>query len=207
MAGSVTMTWYGHACFKAEAGGYSILLDPYGDGKVPGLNPLRQQANQVLCSHEHEDHNFREGIRILAWEGAVPWKISWIDTYHDDKEGALRGANRIHILDYEDLRVVHLGDLGCGLTPDQIKEIGKPDVLMIPVGGYYTINAAKAKETAGMLQPRVTIPMHYRSGGYGFDVIGTLDEYTGLCDDIVCYNTNTLTVTEDTKKQTAVLVL
>ena len=72
---------------------------------------------------------------------------------------------------------------------------------------YYTINAAKAKETAGMLQPRVTIPMHYRSGGYGFDVIGTLDEDTGLCDDIVCYNTNILTVTEDTKKQTAVLGL
>ena len=113
MAGSVTMTWYGHACFKAEAGGYSILLDPYGDGKVPGLNPLRQQANQVLCSHEHEDHNFREGIRILAWEGAVPWKISWIDTYHDDKEGA-----DVYKRQHHDCGRVQPGDLfSAGLLP------------------------------------------------------------------------------------------
>lgn len=207
MADKITVTWYGHSCFKAEANGYSIVIDPYEDHNVPGLCELRVTANQALCSHGHGDHNFTAGVETEPWTGENPWTISWIDTYHDDKQGELRGKNRIHILDHNGIRLVHMGDLGCDLTADQIKQIGKPDVLLIPVGGFYTIDAAKAKEISDLLDAAVTVPMHYRSEAFGYPVIGTLEEYTGLCSDVVNYAGNSIDIMKGIKKQTAVLSL
>lgn len=207
MAEKMTVTWYGHSCFKAEAEGYSIVMDPYEDNNVPGLPALCVSANQVLCSHEHGDHNYRDGVELAEGSGPNPWKISWIDTYHDDKKGELRGANRIHILDYHGIRLVHMGDLGCELTKEQIEEIGRPDALLIPVGGYYTIDAVKAKEISDVLGAVVTIPMHYRSETFGYPVIGTLEEYTKLCDDTVVCGGNSIQITKGMDKQTAVLSL
>lgn len=206
-ADKITVTWYGHSCFKAEAAGYSIVMDPYEDHNVPGLPPLRLSANQVLCSHGHSDHNFTEGVELHLWTGSNPWNISWIDTYHDDKQGELRGGNRIHILDYDGIRLVHMGDLGCDLTKEQADMIGRPDVLLIPVGGYYTIDAVKAKEISDLLDAAVTIPMHYRSETFGYPVIGTLDEYTELCSDVVVCQGNSMEIGKGMEKQTAVLSL
>ena len=207
MADKITVTWLGHSCFKAEAGGYSIVLDPYGDESVPGLPALRDSANQVLASHGHRDHGFVEGIAVNEFSGSSPWNISWVDTYHDDKQGALRGENRIHILEYKGIRLVHLGDLGCDLTSEQVSAIGKPDVLLIPVGGFYTIDAVQAKAVSGQLGAVVTVPMHYRSDRFGYDVIGTLDQYTCLCDDVKVYPGNTLEIVKGMNPQTAVLTL
>lgn len=207
MADKIRVTWYGHSCFKAEAEGYSIIMDPYGDDSVPGLPPLRVSANQALCSHGHGDHNFTEGIELILWTESNPWKISWVDGYHDDKQGALRGSNRIHILDYNGIRLVHMGDLGCDLTEEQIGQIGKPDVLLIPVGGYYTIDAVKAKEMSDLLGAVVTVPMHYRSDTSGYPVIGTLDEYTRLCDDIVICGSSSIQISKGMAKQTAILTV
>ncbi len=128
-----------------------------------------------------------------------------IAAFHDDKGGALRGPNTIHILHGEGLRLVHLGDLGHRLTGPALDVMKGADCLLIPVGGFFTIDAAMAKQVADDIGARVVIPMHYRLGGMGFDVIGTLDQFTKLCDNVRTYPGDTLDLSADTPAQTAVL--
>lgn len=200
------ITWIGHSCFKVEAEGYTIVLDPYEDGSVPGCAMVRETADEVLCSHEHFDHNFRKGV-TLNKQGADSVKVEVISTYHDDKKGELRGVNKIHILSDSKVRIAHMGDLGCALEPDQIEKLKGLDAVLIPVGGYYTIDAKQAKKLVDQIKPRVTVPMHYRGEGFGFDVLGTVEDYTRLCDDVKVYEGNMLEVDKNTKKQTAVLTI
>ena len=122
-------------------------------------------------------------------------------------QGAKRGPNIIHILDDGTCRVAHLGDLGCGLTEEQVQILKGVDALLIPVGGFFTIDAKQAKAVVNQIQPVVTIPMHYRSGSFGFEVLGTLDEFTALCDDVAEYEGNSLEITKGMPRQTAVLKL
>ena len=200
------LTWLGHSCFKAESGGYTIVLDPYEDGSVPGCAPVRESADQVLCSHEHFDHNFRDGV-TLKKSGATPIKVDTILTYHDDKKGILRGSDKIHILDDGQVKVAHMGDLGCELEPEQVEKLKGLDAVLIPVGGYYTIDALQAKKLIDQIKPRVTIPMHYRGEEFGFDVLGTVEDYTNQCSDVKDYPTNVIEIEKDTKGQTAVLAI
>ncbi len=203
----ITVTWNGHSCFTVSADGYSIVLDPYAPDSVPGLLPLSLTADQVLCSHEHSDHGYRDAVTLTERSVKNPFDILKIDTYHDDQNGTLRGANRIHILKAHGMKLVHLGDLGCSLDASQTEQLKKPDILFLPVGGYYTINAAQARELAVILSPRVVIPMHYRSDTFGYPVIGRLEEYLMLCRDVVRYDTGTFILEPETKSQTAVLAL
>lgn len=198
------VTWLGHSCFKVESGGYAILLDPYADGYVQGLGPLRVAANEVLCSHGHGDHNAVDVVDVRP-KSPSPFTVTVLDTYHDDARGAKRGPNRIHILDDGTFRVAHLGDLGCELTEKQKETLMGVDVLLIPVGGFFTIDAKQAKAMADALHPRVTVPMHYRGETFGFDVLAPLSDFTALCDDVVVYDTNTLMLTKETPVQTAIL--
>ena len=101
--------------------------------------------------------------------------------------------------------MAHLGDLGCELEPEQLEALKNLDALMIPVGGFYTIDAAQAKALVEQLKPRVTVPMHYRGENFGYDVIGPLEDYLKLCSDVVRYPDNVLTLDRDTPAQTAVL--
>ena len=93
------------------------------------------------------------------------------------------------------------------LNAMQIEQLKKPDILLIPVGGYYTINAAQAAQVVEKLSPRVTVPMHYRSDTFGYPVIGRLEEYTSRCNNVIHYDTNVLTVDSSTRPQTAVLTM
>ncbi len=198
------ITWLGHSCFKVESRGYAVILDPYEDGSVKGLGPLRATADEVLCSHEHGDHNAARLIRLREG-GTSPFSVKVLYTYHDDVKGAKRGPNKIHILDDGDFRVAHLGDLGCMPTEAELRALQDLDAVMVPIGGFFTIDARQAKEIVDLIAPRIVIPMHYRSEAFGFDVLGTLDRYTSLCDNVVYYDTNKLALTEDLKPQTAVL--
>lgn len=198
------ITWLGHSCFKIGSQGYEIILDPYEDGSVPGLRPVREQADQVLCSHGHGDHCGTEGV-TLRQGAAARIAVEAISTWHDDRQGALRGPNTIHILDDGQCRVAHLGDLGCELTPKQKEKLCGLTALLIPVGGHYTIDAIQAKRLADELAPTVVVPMHYRQEGVGFQVIGTVGEFTKLCNDVVIYSGSELEVTPQTVGQTAVL--
>ncbi|MDO4326853.1 MAG: MBL fold metallo-hydrolase [bacterium] len=174
--------WIGHSCFKVESGGYSIITDPYSEGSVPGLAPVKEEANLILCSHEHGDHNARTCVTVKETpENAVcPFQITKIETYHDEVKGAKRGPNVIHILDDGENKVAHFGDLGCELEPEQLEKLKGLDVALIPVGGFYTIDAVQAADLVRQIKPRIVVPMHYRSeaDAFGFQVIGTVDTFT-----------------------------
>ena len=204
---SISITWNGHSCFTIEKDGFSIVFDPYGPNTVPGLAPLSLTADMVLCSHEHSDHGYTDAVTLKHSGTKNPFSITKIDTWHDPEQGALRGPNRIHILEADGLRIAHLGDLGCTLEPGQMELLKDLDAIMIPVGGYYTIDAAQARTLVEAVKPRIVIPMHYRSETFGYDVIGRLEDYTKLCRDVVTYASASIVLEKDTPAQTAVLSL
>ncbi len=196
------ITSHGHSCFLIESDGYSLVLDPYSDNTVPGLPSLRLKADAVLCSHDHFDHNFSGAVELSG--RSCPFKITKLPVFHDTEGGAKRGCSTIHIIEHGDLRAAHLGDLGHPLSSDQLRSLSGLDVIMIPVGGFYTVDAAAAKRTADEIGAPVVIPMHYRVGKRGFDVIGTLEDYLSLCDDVV-YAGRSIEIIKGMKKQTAVV--
>ena len=195
--------WHGHSCFQVETGDASVVFDPYADGSVPGYEPLRLEADAVFCSHEHADHNAKDLVRICSAPAAL--KVETLPTWHDEVQGKKRGENTVHILYAESMRLAHLGDLGCELTEDQIQTLKNVDVLLIPIGGFYTIDAAHALKLVHVLQPRVVIPMHFRFGKHGYDVIGTLDPFVNEVGNARYYDGNSITVDSGTPAQTAVL--
>ena len=116
------ITWIGHSCFKIEEAGYRVVFDPYDDGYVPGLGPVRETAEEVLCSHEHGDHNARKRV-TLAFGSESPFTVTKIATFHDPLKGVLRGRNTIFILSANGKRIAHFGDLGCKLPADQLARL------------------------------------------------------------------------------------
>lgn len=198
------VTWLGHSCFRIEEQGFTVILDPYTKGSVPGYRPLKEEADLVICSHSHSDHCAANEITMK--HGAKnPFRTDFIDTWHDDAKGAKRGANRITILTSGDLKLVHMGDIGCELTDEQYEKLAGADVLMIPVGGYFTLEPPEIKKMADRINAVVTIPMHYRGMTFGYDVIGDLNAYTDLCDDIQLVG-QTMEIKKGLQKQTAVMV-
>lgn len=174
--------WYGHACFKIETEAGSVLLDPYAPDSVPGLRLPELSADSVLCSHGHSDHNYTEGVRLTGREPAL--KISHVPCFHDGEGGRLRGENLISIVDAEGLRLVHLGDLGHELSPSLFAELGRVDVLLVPVGGFYTIDAAQAQTICTALEPRIVVPMHYRAESFGLSNIASVEDFLRLRTDV-----------------------
>jgi len=205
MSKQITLTWRGHSCFKVQDENFSLLLDPYLDGKVPGLNNLRDTAHLVLCSHSHDDHGYREAIELVDTDVLNPFAITTVECPHDDAGGSKRGMNQIHVFDNGTLRIAHFGDIGCPLDEEQRSQIGQLDAAMIPVGGFYTMEPAGIQELLEQLNPRVVIPMHYRTEEFGFPVIRLPEDFLQLRDDVVQYDTNVLTITKNMPKQTAVL--
>ena len=178
----MTITFYGHACFKLDSLCGSILFDPFAPGKVPGWKLPALEADKVVCSHGHADHNWAEGVKPTG--KAFTGRLTQIPSFHDDRRGALRGENLITLVEAEGLRVVHMGDIGCALTAEQIDALGRVDVLMIPVGGHYTVDAAQAWEITKALDPAIVIPMHYRGRGFGYDVTGTVEPFLKLAGNV-----------------------
>ena len=140
---SISITWNGHSCFTVEKDGFSIVFDPYGPNTVPGLAPLSLTADMVLCSHEHGDHGYTDAVTLKHSGTKNPFSITKIDTWHDPEQGALRGPNRIHILESDGLKIAHMGDIGCPLIREQKDLLKHLDAILIPVGGYYTIDAVQ----------------------------------------------------------------
>lgn len=142
----------------------------------------------------------------MTLTGRTPgFSIETVPSFHDSRLGLQRGKNTIHILSAEGMRVVHLGDLGHRLKGAALEKLRGADALLIPVGGFFTIDAPTAKEVADAIGARVVIPMHYRLGDMGFPQIGELSAFTDLCGDVRTYDTNELELTADTPAQTAVL--
>lgn len=198
------LIWFGHACFQLENNGYTVVFDPYLNGTVPGLHLSKIKADMVLCSHEHSDHNGISEV-IMKKGGVSPYKITKVPSYHDDQQGKLRGKNLIHVLDDGTYRIAHMGDLGCMINEEQAALLSNLDVCMIPVGGYYTIDAKQAKEIVRKIKPRVVLPMHYRGDSFGYEVLASLVDYTDLCDDVIKYDSNELEISKEMSNQTAIL--
>lgn len=199
----MTITWLGHSCFMLDEGGFRVLLDPYRG--VRGLPDIDTEADAVYCSHDHFDHGYTEKVRLTSGK-ENPFTVTELQTFHDDKGGTLRGKNIVRKFTAGNVSVAHLGDLGHPLNGEQLAALGHCDAILIPVGGFFTIDAVTAKQTADAIGAAVVIPMHYRSGAVGLDVLGTLDEFTRLypVEEVKRYN-GSLTLEKDMEKQVAVL--
>jgi len=181
------ISWYGHSCFKIQTrpkrGENEVIIftDPFN--KKIGLRSPAGNADIVTVSHSHSDHNNTSAFRgepfTIDATGEYSIKgvhIEGIGSFHDNEEGAQRGRNTIFIFESEELRIAHLGDIGHILSERQVDTIGDLDVLMIPIGGNYTIDAKTAKEVIGQLEPKIIIPMHYMINGLKADIVDVSDE-------------------------------
>lgn len=164
----MTITWIGHACFLITAKDVTIFTDPF-DKKI-GLLPPRGAADIVTISHEHYDHNNRQALAsgnpfVIDCPGEYDVKgvfVKGIPSFHDKVQGAERGVNTIYIIEVEGIRVAHFGDFGQGeLTDEQREELNGVDIVFLPVGGVYTVDAHDAAKVLGQIEPKIVIPMHY----------------------------------------------
>ena len=174
------LTWLGHACFVLEHDGYRIVADPYL--RVEDYPNMHTQAHAYTCSHQHLDHNGPERVELLPGRES-PFAIRTVKVFHDEAGGALRGENTVHIYTAGGFSVAHMGDLGHQLTKEQAEAIGPLDAILIPVGGYYTVDAKGAKAVCDVLKPRVVIPMHYRHDGHGLAVVDGVEPFLALWDE------------------------
>jgi len=175
----------GHSCFSIfSADGKCIVIDPYQSGSFGGAIgylPVDSNPDVVLLSHNHPDHNyvaqFKGKFEILRDSGETKGiTFRAVDAFHDNSNGSERGKIKIFVFEVDGVRVCHLGDLGHILTKTQIEKIGDVDVLLVPVGGFYTIDAHQATDAVERIKPKIVIPMHYKTDKCGFD-IAPLDEF------------------------------
>ena len=199
MNNEVKIQWLGHSCFRMEYRGSSLVTDPYADGSVPGLAPLRVSADAVFCSHGHGDHNAAECVTLTGRPLPADVSAEEYEIPHDHHGGARRGMNKIRQFTFGSLRVVHMGDTGRMPEEPILAALHGCDALLLPVGGYYTVDAEEAFRIAEKIAPRVIVPMHYRGESFGYDVISTLDAFTALCpaQDVRYLDTDTFTLTTE----------
>lgn len=200
----IIVKWLGHSCFKLTCGDWTAVIDPYENKSVPGLKNIEESAIAVFSSHDHYDHNATGLVRQIRMYAPAP-VITKVESFHDNAHGALRGKNTIHIFEYGGMRLAHFGDLGHTLTQEQIDLLGKVDIALIPVGGFYTINAVQAKEVIDQIEAKIVVPMHYKTDSFGFGNIANIKEFTDLCDNVVYIDSDTLEIDKNTPAQTAVL--
>ncbi len=181
----MNISWLGHSCFKMEekigSQLVTIITDPYDDSV--GFRLPKMKADLVSVSHDHFDH--ANSAAVSGIDSALPIVIDrpgeyevkgvfvqGIGAYHDKKQGAERGKSVMFMFDIGGINVLHLGDLGTTLSDQQLEKIDDIDILLIPVGGNYTINAKEAAEVVRQLEPRIVIPMHYKIPGLKIDIEG-----------------------------------
>jgi len=180
------ITWLGHSAFRLQGKGatdaVSIITDPYNGDKV-GLKLPRLEADIVTISHDHEDHNNLAGVKgepfVIRGAGEYEIKSVYIDgihSFHDAEKGGKRGDNIMYRFDIEDISVAHLGDLGHELDDKQLERLEGTDILLIPVGGVFTIDAQKAVSVINQIEPRIVIPMHYKVPGLKID-LNSVDQF------------------------------
>jgi L-ascorbate metabolism protein UlaG (beta-lactamase superfamily) len=162
------ISWLGHSCFKLKGRQATVITDPFSPDL--GYSLGKPTATIVTVSHRHPGHCYTEGIggspRRVTGPGEYEISnvlIIGIATFHDENRGSIRGKNTIYLIEMDEISVCHLGDLGHVLTDEQVEELGNVDVLMVPVGGVSTINASMAAEVVRQLEPKVVLPMHYKT--------------------------------------------
>lgn len=178
----VDIYWYGQSYFKIKGKSSTVVVDPYST-EFTGLKTAKIDANVVCVTHEHEDHNNSSSVSAIGEvppfliSGVGEYEIGGVNvvgvaSYHDDKKGEERGKNTIYQIVVDGVNIVHLGDLGQKeLTQTQVEMLSGADVLLIPVGGTFTIDAKEAPAIIAQLDPKIIVPMHYKVDGLKFDLL------------------------------------
>lgn len=169
------IVWLGHSCFRLKSRDTTIVMDP--PGRESGYSAGQPAADIVTISHDHPSHNGASACagspRVIQGPGEYEVGgilIDGVHTFHDAKKGAERGRNTVYVVELEDLRICHLGDLGHIPSAEQTEELSGIDILLAPIGGHSTIDAPAAAEVVSLLEPKLVIPMHYRVDGSSADL-------------------------------------
>ncbi len=173
--------YLGHSAFVLTSDrGKKVLTDPYESGSYDGAvgyKPITERVDVVTASHEHADHFFTDGLpagfEVVKTPGrhdVAGFSINGVKTYHDTSRGKERGTNIVFNIDVDGVRVCHLGDLGHTLSGEEAAAVGEVDVLLVPVGGYFTIGPREALDVIKALGPTVVIPMHYKTDALNFPI-------------------------------------
>ena len=179
----------GHSCFLLKGRDAKVITDPYGSGV--GWQQSKVEGDIVTVSHEHKDHNDLSRVggepMVIAGPGEYEIKgvsVTGISVFHDDEQGKERGKNTIYTIDIDGLRVCHMGDLGHKLNDKQLDLLDGVDVLMMPVGGFYTLNPREAAAMIKQISPTILLPMHFKDKGMkeSFDKLITLDKFLQMMD-------------------------
>jgi L-ascorbate metabolism protein UlaG (beta-lactamase superfamily) len=170
------ITWYGRACFRLKGREATVITDPCppSTGFVAG----KQNVDLLTISHAHPDHAYTRSITAgltLTRPGEYEYRdllITGVRAFHDGERGQQRGENMIFAVEIDGVHVCHLGDLGHLLSEEQLAELGPIDVLLVPVGGNFTISPAEAAEVVAQVSPKIVIPMHFAVDGASADLLG-----------------------------------
>jgi len=177
--------YLGHACFKIMGKNLSVITDPF-DAKTAGYAPIRQSADVVTVSHSHYDHNYVQSVQgdPLVFDSPGEYEAKGAEfrgilSAHDDSGGSERGLNTIFVMDIDGIKICHLGDLGSELSSEQLEQVDGIDILLIPVGGTYTIDAKAAANIVSEIEPGIAIPMHYgtKEGKVGSGKLDGIDKF------------------------------
>lgn len=174
----MNIKYLGHASFLITSDdGVKIITDPYETGSGLSYGEITESADIVSVSHGHSDHNNVAAVGgnpqvVRGTDRVKGIEFKGISCCHDEAEGKARGKNTILCFEVDGIRVCHLGDLGHQLSAEQVAEIGVVDILLVPVGGFYTIDAGVATEVCDKLKPRVVIPMHYKTAKCDYPIAG-----------------------------------
>lgn len=165
------ITFLGHSSFKLKGKTGSVVTDPF-DPQMVGLKYSGVEGDIVTVSHEHDDHNrvslVKNVKKVISGPGEyeiLGISILGFPSFHDDKKGSVRGKNTIYVFEIDGLRIAHLGDLGHALSEELVEDLGDIDILMVPVGGEYTIGPDEAANVVSAIEPTIVIPMHYKPEG------------------------------------------
>lgn len=184
------ITFLGHSSFRIKSKTAILITDPF-DSEMVGLKFKKTEADIVTVSHDHKDHNKTDLVENVKMVIDAPgeYEINEVSiigypTYHDEKDGEKRGRNTIFLIEAEGIKVLHMGDIGHTLDKKLVEAFGDVDVLMIPVGGEYTVDAKKAIEITNEIEPSYVLPMHYQMEGLKketFEKLVGVDDYLKGC--------------------------
>lgn len=207
--------WLGHASFLITSKDKNkIVTDPYTVGGGINYKPINESADIVTMSHGHGDHNNAKSIKgnpkILKEAGSYTVKdieIKTVPVFHDEDQGSKHGKNLIFCFKVDGLNLCHMGDLGHQLNQQQLSEVGQVDILFIPVGGYYTIDAKEATEVVQAVKPKMIFPMHYKTSKADYPITG-VDQFLKDKKNIRRLNSSEIEINKDTlPKETEVVIL
>lgn len=184
---AMDIIYLGHSSFRVQSKVGSLVTDPF-DPSMLGIKFPKVSADVITISHDHKDHNqsvlVDDARKVISSPGEYEIggiSIIGIPSFHDDQKGELRGSNLIYVFEVDGYRIVHLGDLGYVLSDSEVSALGDVDILMIPVGGTYTIGPDEAESVVRKIEPSIIIPMHYGSEDLNqedFSALVSVEEFT-----------------------------